>query len=405
MVKTIYVGSEREVLNQYIGSLEVGRVQSYKNMEVVPLFTDKKSSLDYIVLDQAMKRKGFSIEETGNVNNLEAYNNTNKDVLIIKGEYMVGGKQNRMMTRSALIKKKRGKKHVNLPVHCIEQGRWNTPGEFYGGKVAAAGMRHGLTKESSGERGQHATWENVSYNLKSTNVNSSTSNFDEFHKKNKKSIDDYVSNFKFKKGQVGFVVAVTDKWGNKNFYVDLFDKPVTMKKHFDRMLESYVTEAITNSPNAKPKKVRDMNTQQEAIAFLLSLTYQGMSCSGSVDLGMEIEISEKKFHIMHQGHSSRKLDPRLRSIMAGPEFNGSGLVYKDTVVYFGASKMENPRNRFRIPAPEFPRIPGLPPGRESGRVYPLGALDPKDRGFIDEGPHPLPEPKRENEEDGGKENE
>lgn len=370
-----------ETLRQYLSSMEVGRVQRYENMEVVPLYTSQKSSLDYILLDEAMDKKGFKIDETGNVNTLGVLNRTNKDVLIVKGEYVVGGKQNRMVSVNALIQAKR-KHNVSLPVHCIEQGRWNTPGKFYAGKVASPTMRHGLEKKMAGQAGQNRTWEEVGCALKGVGVYSDTSNFDEFYKQKQSNIDDYVEKFQYTKGQVGFIVAITNGWGEKEYYIDLFDKPKTMKNHFERMLASYVTEALNKSYSGPvammiKRPVRKM-TQQDAIGFINQIKNSAMRGYNSIDLGTDVEVnSVPNYRIKGPGvRPGGKIMP--------PQFwekiQGSALVYKGTVVYFGARKNINDwllQQPIRLPRlPRDPRIPmpiepyPMPPIRDPDLVYP-----------------------------------
>ncbi|MBU4502405.1 MAG: hypothetical protein KKA79_07450 [Nanoarchaeota archaeon] len=377
-------------LYDHIDSLEVGQVQQYKNMEVMPLYSDKKSTLDYLVLEDAMDRKGFNIKETGNVNILDVYNKNNKDVLIIKGEYVVGGKQNRMVSVNGLVGKKK-KKKIQLPVHCIEQGRWNTPGNFYAGKVAAAGMRHGLTKDFSGSKGQQQTWAEVSHKLHGTGVESRTANFDDFYKVNQKSIDDYVGNFKSKRGQVGFIVAITNMWGHKEFYMDMFDKPKTMKKHHTRMLESYATEAIENKtvhprlgalpPDSMIHK-DTKSTQRLAMNFLDRIKEGYATTSRSLDKGIDIEISNEPMYEIMLEKARKKFHPNRLTCDDGfvpegphnispniarypdphmfphnmPKLNGSGLVLDDTIVYFGASEQQT-KIHYPHPRPVPPRPP------------------------------------------------
>jgi len=61
------------------------------------------------------------LDNEGSVHELKLSNLGKKTVLIIKGEELVGAKQNRIVNSSFLIA---GKTKVVIPVSCVEQGRW-----------------------------------------------------------------------------------------------------------------------------------------------------------------------------------------------------------------------------------------------------------------------------------------
>lgn len=104
----------------YVGGLELGKVQKFKNMAVVPLIgTD--SELEYMVFDEAIN-SGLKISETNDVGSLHASNKTGLDVLVLQGEYVIGGKQNRMMKRNMLLAKDYD---GFVPVRCVEKNRWD----------------------------------------------------------------------------------------------------------------------------------------------------------------------------------------------------------------------------------------------------------------------------------------
>ena len=151
---------EEKNICDYLGNLELGRVQKYKNMAIVPLIKQgKKSELEYKLLSEAIDDSSFVIKEAnmyGSVNNLTAYVESDEDILVLKGEYVVGGKQNRMITVNALIDKDAGK--INIPVHCVEHGRWNygAPGfeDFKSKEILSADIRSGISKCFAGSVGQ-----------------------------------------------------------------------------------------------------------------------------------------------------------------------------------------------------------------------------------------------------------
>ena len=77
--------------------------------------------------------EGFTIEElsaSGSVPALQAKNATNFDVLLIAGQLVQGGKQNRGINADMLVGAGQSAK---IPVTCVEQGRWSgTPRSRFG---------------------------------------------------------------------------------------------------------------------------------------------------------------------------------------------------------------------------------------------------------------------------------
>ena len=72
---------------------------------------------------------GLVVEELGSaeVPTLSVYNPTKTPVLIVEGEHFLGGKQNRSVNTTVLVS---GKTKLNIPVTCLEQGRWGRPREY-----------------------------------------------------------------------------------------------------------------------------------------------------------------------------------------------------------------------------------------------------------------------------------
>jgi hypothetical protein len=80
---------------------------------------------DLLTLDEALDQKKIVIRETGNVNQLEAINQSDVDVFIPSGSIFRGGKQDRMCPHDYIIGA--GEK-VPLQSFCVERGRWTQRG-------------------------------------------------------------------------------------------------------------------------------------------------------------------------------------------------------------------------------------------------------------------------------------
>jgi len=343
-------------LKNLLGGYVLEDVQSYKDLAVVPVRLEKKSGIEYILFSEALDKNLIDIIETGVVNKLGIRKQTEKDVLVIKGEYVVGGKQNRVVSVNGLI----GKKDIDLPVHCIQHGRWSSginieprprrPREPYpyprtprrprypdepiyydpippweypyswddretrprrfgydeertgsgfnaGQSLFSSSIRASISKNGSRGGEQSKTWNSINYLSSSVGAHSATQDFDEIFYQKKEDVDDYLKNFSYK-GENGVIANTGDI-----FYVDLFDKPETFEKQYKKILSSYIIDALAT-------KRKGGITKDSAKKFLEETLSAKADVSSSLDLGEDYEIRNR--------------------------INGSALVYKDTILYLGA---------------------------------------------------------------------
>lgn len=111
-------------IKNYLLNIELGELQSYKKMGVIPLKTSVRPGPEYITLKEALERNQLKVKEVshgGSVPELKVINNAEIPVLLLDGEELVGAKQNRVLNTTILLKKK---SKTIIPVTCTEQGRW-----------------------------------------------------------------------------------------------------------------------------------------------------------------------------------------------------------------------------------------------------------------------------------------
>jgi hypothetical protein len=113
-----------QVIREYLEGAKLGRKQVYKNMAVFPILSEYSPSLEYMLLDEALGAGLVEVTEVDNhgaVPNLKVHNKSERMVLILDGEELVGAKQNRIVNTTILVA---GNATVIIPVSCVEQGRW-----------------------------------------------------------------------------------------------------------------------------------------------------------------------------------------------------------------------------------------------------------------------------------------
>jgi hypothetical protein len=105
--------------------IRVAGPQQHENLRLFPLIARGAPELPYDLLVDALAAGTLSIGElgTGQVPTLVAKNGSERDVLVLDGEQLIGSKQNRITNRSMLLP---AGAVTEIPVYCMEQGRWMT---------------------------------------------------------------------------------------------------------------------------------------------------------------------------------------------------------------------------------------------------------------------------------------
>jgi hypothetical protein len=140
-----------QLIQEFLTGLKLGRKQSYKNLTVFALLSDYAANLNYLTLDEALSGNLIDVvekSEGGTVPELRVINKSDRMVLILDGEELVGAKQNRIVNTTILIA---GKTTTVIPVSCVEQGRWSYKSDkFYSEKRVMSSklrskMKSGMT--------------------------------------------------------------------------------------------------------------------------------------------------------------------------------------------------------------------------------------------------------------------
>src|SRR6185295_5213194 len=152
----------------------LGAPVSFERLTIFPVISDQPAaSADFITLDQGLRSGTVVITERGangrsrrirhrqvtdaEVNRLALTNKSGKMLVLIAGEMILGGQQDRIVGHDCIIEA--SNTPVPLDVFCVEHGRWSgssTFGESDGARVASAGRAHG-TGAGPGDSGGQAS--------------------------------------------------------------------------------------------------------------------------------------------------------------------------------------------------------------------------------------------------------
>jgi hypothetical protein len=96
---------------------------------VFPLLDGEWADPDWATIDDA--GPGITIDEVsehGSVPDLRVRNDTDRAVLLVDGEELIGAKQNRVLNTTVLVA---ARSTVTIPVSCVEQDRWAYRGKRF----------------------------------------------------------------------------------------------------------------------------------------------------------------------------------------------------------------------------------------------------------------------------------
>ena len=275
---------------------QLGAPVSFQALTVFPVLTDQPVSADeYVTLDQGLRSGKVTVSEIGangrmrrirqgrvsdnaEVNRLMVKNNTGKMLVLIAGEIIVGGKQDRIVGEDCVIAS--NNTPVPVDVFCVEHGRWDersrvgqsrasgggagagsvsggTPGGVIGDFAAPSvgGMAAPNTRaKAQAEKSQSGVWDEVSKLERANSVSSSTGTLNRVYEDRRVSakLGDYERAIKSKftgKNVIGAVVAIDGKLMS----ADVFANPKLFQAYWPKLLKSYALEAMsTGRSDNKP---------------------------------------------------------------------------------------------------------------------------------------------------------
>jgi len=291
-------------VNRPVQAGEQPSVSGYKVLEpirhgsltVFPVVASKSYSTgEFITLDEGLRSGDVVVTEYGNVrglmrrrstpavqresgaevNRLVLVNNSKRPLLLLAGEIVTGGKQDRVIGKDRIVPPESDP--VDLNVFCVEPGRWvatsdhfGTSGASYGGPINGAlpttlMAQPSVRAKAMADKDQNQVWAEVRKQQQSMTVEvagaaqvasadeiRSTSSYARVmeNKDVKQKVDEiaapiqhnYESLIKQLRDRkaVGVVVAVN----GRIIWVDLFASTELLEKYWPKLVRSYASEAV-----------------------------------------------------------------------------------------------------------------------------------------------------------------
>jgi len=281
----------------------VGTPQTFGNLTLFPVISEETPNTDeFITLDEGLRSGKVIVAEldsdgrrvrnrqSAEVNQLSLVNNSGKLLILIAGEMVIGGKQDRMVGHDCIVESNSAP--VPLDVFCVEHGRWSDAGfgqslnvESRSGSGSGTGGTAGFTaagdamaepkvrEKAQAEKSQSGVWsgvaETVSANATRTATGTLNSVYEDKNVKGK--LGDYERVFKTRfagPNVVGVVVA----FGGRITAADVFGSASLFRAYWPKLLKSYALAAL-----GAPKSEKTTPDISAAEAFLARVEGGGSS--------------------------------------------------------------------------------------------------------------------------------
>ncbi len=284
---------EKEIVKELIASLKLGEPVYYENITVIPVYTlTIVDRTPYVTLEQALKRGWLEIKEVGggNVPQLEITNKSNKTIYVMGGEILSGGKQDRIVCRDLLIRP--GKKNVQVPVYCVESGRWHhTSSNFYS-KYNLGTHKLRAAAQDAAVEAQSRIWNHVEKTNQKMGLKSKTEAYQEVYEN--KDIQAQIKSIKramqdvtrLYENTIGVIVGV----GNSIVSLDIFINPHLFNSMWSKILKSSVLSAVSSD---EPGSI----AKQDAADFLKLLCGKKYRQKPAIDLGLELIVVDDEVSV------------------------------------------------------------------------------------------------------------
>lgn len=317
-------------LADMVGWLSVGRAYHYKGLTVFPVELSRVTDPEaYLSVGQALAARVLTVteKEAGTVPTLIVENLGREPILMLGGELLLGGKQNRILREDVLLQPRSGR--IEVPVLCGEQGRWSGRSERFEGLESVAPLA--VRGSAQAGRSQEEIWAGVRHYQARLQVESETGDLQEVQDSPdvRKALADYRAHFEehcWRPPHVGMVVARHGRVVG----ADIFCNAAMFRMHRDRLLASYTVDCLAHRQD---ERAVVYPARTAALQFLQ--------------------------RVLRAQHAWRKTPGAGRLLaVSGAGLTGSALVYRDNVLHACLF----PESELLVrPSPPV-RIPEIPPG-------------------------------------------
>lgn len=281
--------------SSFIQEISLKSAVCFENLIVYPLTAPVGYQKKCYYLDAAIKNNLILITEVsegGQVNQLKVSNRGNAPVFMLDGEELIGAKQNRILNTTILIDKE---SEIFIPVSCVEAGRWRyhstkfrtSDQVFYasGRREKNLDVNKSVQDNMTFSSNQGKIWNSIEEMSFKYKIRSDTKAMSEIFDSKKVDLDSYITNLPCNKEQNGMIVFIN----NRLIGCDIITDKKIFQAYYNKLLRSYVIDALYSKPMEKPKISPDEQVKQLWNSFSAAVT----TTVKSVGMGNDLRIEEK----------------------------------------------------------------------------------------------------------------
>jgi hypothetical protein len=228
----------REVTMQKV---HVGSGTAHGALGVFPVWGEADIERDY---STAVAAAQVSENATPDVKTLMVANTADRPLLLLEGQLLEGGLQNRMVARSVVVAPN---DKLAVGVVCVEAGRWGGQRRYADSRRrAATRVQAGL--RAGGDR-QGEVWKRVS-EYETRYGSNATSSFTVHADRAADDVTALVRGLRPFPGQIGIVIAIS----GYPVSAELFDSPLTLAEQFQSIVAAAAMDAVGRPAEVTPSR-------------------------------------------------------------------------------------------------------------------------------------------------------
>lgn len=222
-------------------SVTLGEPVFLRNLVLTPVSARGTNGFSPLTIEEILQSGKGILEEidTPDINEIEFENRSDRPVLFLDGEEVIGAMQNRIIAHSHMVD---AHTTENVPVVCVEEGRWDEIGGFETGHCSYPQLRAVLLRSRCRKTDTQKTiWKEISRKLTVTKTQSATSSMHDIYENLNDEVARYVEGFRsLNHTTIGFIGSA----GNCILGCDLFQNPRMYQKFEQKLIRSYALDAI-----------------------------------------------------------------------------------------------------------------------------------------------------------------
>jgi hypothetical protein len=290
-----------QALSSTLAALEIGAPIASGPLTVFPLLRAGAPATAHALLDEALDAglaEVTEISDGGSVPELLFREKSDRGILLVDGEELVGAKQNRVFNLTILVG---AFQEVKIPVSSVEAGGWawrsrrfasgkrklNASARFANIRGVSASLRESGARSRGDIQGE--VWRSVDDSMSRFAVHSESSSLHEVYD----AVEDRLQRQRGKvaalPGQVGAVLVA----GGSVAGVEHFDAANTLAKLLPRLVDSYLFDAFEADETGAGEKAP---TMEDVRALLARIAGAQPAVYTAVARGVDLRIEQLSLH-------------------------------------------------------------------------------------------------------------